>query len=309
MPDYGHKLEFGYFLTPEAADPAGVLATARLLDALGYDFIGIQDHPYQPRFLDALALLAYVLAQTERVRVFPAVANLALRPSALLAKEAASLDRLSGGRFELALGTGGFQQAAAAMGGAVRSPGEQIAALAEAIEVIRAMWSGERGVRYAGSYYQLAGLHAGPTPAHDIGIWIGSRGPRALALTGRSADGWVSPMMGYLPPGEAAQASLSIDAAAREVGRSPAAVRRIYIIPGAFAPVASHPPSDADQSIVGPVDHWVTMLEHLAADFGFSSFGFAAPPDPDALRTFIEEVAPRVRERVAARRARAPETP
>src|SRR5258705_7655249 len=125
MPDSGHELEFGFFRTPEAADPAGVLATAQLLDALGYDFIGIQDPPYQPRFLDALALLAYVLAQTARVRVFPAVANLALRPPALLAKEAASLDRLSGGRFELALGTGGFQQVAATMGGAVRSPGEQ----------------------------------------------------------------------------------------------------------------------------------------------------------------------------------------
>jgi alkanesulfonate monooxygenase SsuD/methylene tetrahydromethanopterin reductase-like flavin-dependent oxidoreductase (luciferase family) len=181
MPDYGHKLEFGYFLTPEAADTAGVLATARLLDALGYDFIGIQDHPYQPRFLDARALLAYVLAQTERVRVFPAVANLALRPPALLAKEAASRDRLSGGRFALALGIGGFQQAAAAMGGAVHSPGEQMAALVEAIEIIRAMWSGARGVRYAGSYYQLDGLHAGPPPAHDVGIWIGASGPRARA--------------------------------------------------------------------------------------------------------------------------------
>ena len=85
--------------------------------------------------------------------------------------------------------------------------------------------SGARGVRYAGSYYQLDGLHAGPTPAHDIGIWIGARGPRALALTGRSADGWVSPMMGYLPPGEAARASLSIDAAARETADAASGAR------------------------------------------------------------------------------------
>jgi alkanesulfonate monooxygenase SsuD/methylene tetrahydromethanopterin reductase-like flavin-dependent oxidoreductase (luciferase family) len=50
-----------------------VLATARLLDALGYDFIGIQDHPYQPRFLDALALLAYVWRRHRAGAVFPAV--------------------------------------------------------------------------------------------------------------------------------------------------------------------------------------------------------------------------------------------
>ncbi len=60
--------------------------------------------------------------------------------------------------------------------------------------------------------------------------------------------------------------------------------------------------------IVGPVDHWVQMLEHLAADFGFSMFLLVSPPDPHALRTFMGEVAPRVRERVAARRAAEQET-
>ena len=61
--DYGHPLEFGYFLTPDAGDPVGVLETARLLDALGYDLIGVQDHPYQRRFLDTSSLLAAILAQ------------------------------------------------------------------------------------------------------------------------------------------------------------------------------------------------------------------------------------------------------
>jgi len=98
-----------------------------------------------------------------------------------------------------------------------------------------------------------------------------------------------------------------IDDAAREAGRSPAAIRRIYPIPGAFTTSAPRPASDTDQQIVGPVDHWVQVLEHLAADFGFSTFLLVGPPDPHALRTFIDEVAPRVRERVAARRAAAQE--
>src|SRR5260221_10431756 len=99
MPDYGQRLEFGCFLWPDADDPAGVLATARLIDELGYDLVGIQDHPYQPRHLDSLSLLAVILGQTGRLRAFHSVANLALRPPARLAKAVASL--AGGGRLLL----------------------------------------------------------------------------------------------------------------------------------------------------------------------------------------------------------------
>ena len=108
MPDYRHDLEFGYFLIPDAGDPHGVLETSRLADQLGYDLLAVQDHPYQPAHLDALALIGVILAQTERVRVFHDVGNLPLRPPAVFAKAAATLDLLSGGRFEAGLGGGGF---------------------------------------------------------------------------------------------------------------------------------------------------------------------------------------------------------
>src|SRR5918996_1901744 len=88
--DYGHPLEFGYFLVPDAGDPLGVLETARLLDRRGYDLVGMQDHPYQPRHLDTSSVLAAILAQTESVRVFADVGNLPLRPPAVLAKAAAT---------------------------------------------------------------------------------------------------------------------------------------------------------------------------------------------------------------------------
>src|SRR5258708_29267656 len=122
MPDYGQHLEFGYFLLPDADDPAGVLATARLIDELGYDLVGIQDHPYQPRHLDSLSLLAVILGQTGRLRAFHSVANLALRPPARLANAVASL--AGGGRFGLCLGTGAVRGAHASMGGTTRMPGE-----------------------------------------------------------------------------------------------------------------------------------------------------------------------------------------
>ncbi len=94
MADYGHGIEFGYFLIPDAGEPEGVLETARLADRLGYDLLAIQDHPYQPAHLDALALLGVILAQTERIRVFQDVGNLPLRPPAMFAKAAATLDLL-----------------------------------------------------------------------------------------------------------------------------------------------------------------------------------------------------------------------
>jgi alkanesulfonate monooxygenase SsuD/methylene tetrahydromethanopterin reductase-like flavin-dependent oxidoreductase (luciferase family) len=69
--DYGHPLEFAYFLSPDAGDPEGVLETARVVDGLGYDLVGVQDHPYQPRHLDTMSLLAAILAQTAAVRSRP----------------------------------------------------------------------------------------------------------------------------------------------------------------------------------------------------------------------------------------------
>ena len=303
--DYGHRLEFAYFLTPDAGDPQGVLETARLVDCLGYDLLGVQDHPYQPRHLDTMSLLAAILAQTTRVRVFTDVANLPLRPPAVLAMAAATLDLLSGGRFELGIGSGGFLEAASAMGAPARTPAESLSALEEAVAVIRAMWSGERrGLRFDGRYHRLEGVHPGPTPEHPIHIWIGANKPRALALTGRVADGWVSPLMNYKPPRDAAQGNLAIDEAARAAGRDPRDIRRIYNIPGAIRERAQAPATDSDQAVVGPPEHWAEVLTHFATDLGFTTFVLAAPPDPRTLTEFIQDVAPIVRERVAERRTR-----
>src|SRR6195256_6911641 len=98
--DYGHPVRFGVFITPDAAQQERSLAMATLADELGFDLIGVQDHPYQRRFHDTFTLLTAIAMRTKRVTVFPDVANLPLRPPAMLAKAAASLDLLSGGRFE-----------------------------------------------------------------------------------------------------------------------------------------------------------------------------------------------------------------
>src|SRR5487761_951330 len=165
--DYGHPVRFGLFINPIAVAEHS-LGVAVLADDLGFDLLGLQDHPYQSRFLDAWTLLTAMAMRTKRIRVFPDVANVPLRPPAILAKAAASLDLLTNGRVELGLGAGGSFEAIKAIGGPMRTRAESVEALEEAIEVIRLMWSGRRGVRFDGKHYQLAGVNAGPAPAHPI---------------------------------------------------------------------------------------------------------------------------------------------
>lgn len=301
MADYGHDLQFGFFLDPSTGNPDRTVEIACILDDLGYDLIGVQDHPYQQKHFDALALIGYILGQTEQISVFPDVANLPLRPPTVLAKYAATLDQLSGGRFELGLGAGAFWDGVRAMGGPVREPKEALGALREATTLIRDFWKGQP-LRHSGEHYQAVGARPGPVPAHDMGIWLGVIGPRALRLTGELADGWV-PSMSYVPPAQAAKSNAIIDEAARAAGRDPSAIRRIYNIGGDVAPTIESGLSDDDQQIVGPRDHWVNVLTRLAVDHGFSTFVLWGVPTAPRLRMFIEEIAPAVRERVAEIRA------
>src|SRR5688572_25985951 len=119
--DYHRPLHFGFFPSPDAAQHRELVELARRCDELGLDLMGIQDHPYQRRFLDTWTLLSVLAAHTTRLRLFTDVASLPLRPPAVLAKAAASLDLLSGGRIELGLGAGAYWEGVAAMGGPART--------------------------------------------------------------------------------------------------------------------------------------------------------------------------------------------
>ncbi|AYF98093.1 LLM class flavin-dependent oxidoreductase [Protaetiibacter intestinalis] len=296
MPDYGHPLRFGTFLTPQAARPEAPVALARLSEELGYELATFQDHPYQPAFLDTWTLLAWVAAQTERIHVAANVHNLPLRPAPVLARAAASLDLLSGGRFELGLGAGGFVDPIVAMGGPRRTPGENVSALAEAIPLIRGLWDTDErgGLRLDGEYYRLEGAKRGPAPAHDIPILIGGLKPRMLRLIGRLGDGWL-PSWAYLEEGGYPAGNAIIDEAALAAGRDPREIRRLLNIGGRFQ-------DEGSGFLQGPPEQWVEQLLPLAAEDGVSTF-IVASDDPDTLRTFAAEVAPALRERLAAERA------
>jgi alkanesulfonate monooxygenase SsuD/methylene tetrahydromethanopterin reductase-like flavin-dependent oxidoreductase (luciferase family) len=281
---------FGVFLVPDADDAERTVARAVAAEQLRLDLIGIQDHPYQKRFLDTWSLLAFIAARTERIRLTPDVANLPLRPPAVLAKAAATIDVLSGGRFELGLGAGGFWDAIAAMGGPRRSGRESVDALEEAIAIIRLMWSGEPSVSFAGEHYRIHGIKPGPPPAHPIGIWLGAYGPRMMRVTGRLADGWL-PSVPRLPLDDIPERQKAIDEGARSAGRDPAQIRRIANVNGEITD------GESGGFLRGPATQWVDDLRRLREDYGFEDFIFWGDGDPDTqVRRFAEDVVPALRE-------------
>jgi len=224
-----------------------------------------------------------------------------LRPPLMLAKEAATLYLLSGGRFHLGLGAGAFWEAIEAMDGPVRTPGEAVRATREAIDLIRAFWT-QPSLRTTGEFYGARGLRPGPQPKGDPGIWLGAIGPRMLRLTGERTDGWV-PSMAYVPPVQALVSQGTIDQAAIAADRDPAAIRRIYNISGEISPVLEAGIDPADTQIVGPIQHWIETLVRLATDFGFNTFVLGITPTAPVLQMVMEEIAPAVRERVQTIRA------
>jgi alkanesulfonate monooxygenase SsuD/methylene tetrahydromethanopterin reductase-like flavin-dependent oxidoreductase (luciferase family)/iron-sulfur cluster repair protein YtfE (RIC family) len=272
VPDYRHDLQFGVFITPVAGQADAVVELARLADVVGLDIVSFQDHPYQAAFLDTWTLLSVVAARTTNVRVAPNVANLPLRPPVMLAKSAASLDILSGGRVELGLGAGAFWDGIVASGGPRLTPGQSVDALDEAIDVIRARWR-----------------DGGPPPMHPIEIWLGAYKPRMLRLTGTKADGWV-PSQGYVELEQLPEMNARVDDAAAGAGRRPEDIRRLFNVNGAFGTGAGF--------LEGSPRDWAEQLAQLTLATGMSAYILAASSGDD-IRRFAEEVAPAARELVA----------
>jgi alkanesulfonate monooxygenase SsuD/methylene tetrahydromethanopterin reductase-like flavin-dependent oxidoreductase (luciferase family) len=294
--DYGRELEFGASVEPLADPPDWAARVAAAADRAGLDLVGIQDHPYQRRFLDTWTLISTLVPVTERIRFFPDVASLPLRPPAMLAKAAASLDVLSGGRVEMGLGAGAFWDAIQAMDGPRRSPAEAVRSVEEAIKIMRLVWSDERSLRFDGEIYSLRGMRPGPRPVHEIGIWVGAYGPRMLALIGRLADGWV-PSYGHSPPERIPELQRRIDEGAERAGREPTEIRRAYNLSGRIGEGGEGP-------LDGPISQWVEELTRFALELGMDTFIYW--PQEDQVRqveVFAREVVPAVREAVAAERS------
>jgi alkanesulfonate monooxygenase SsuD/methylene tetrahydromethanopterin reductase-like flavin-dependent oxidoreductase (luciferase family) len=289
-------LSFGISVTPYASAYPDIVAQVLAAERAGLDLVGIQDHPYQRRFLDTFALIGDLLARTSSLRFFPDVASLPMRSPTMIAKAAASLDVMSGGRFELGLGAGAFWDAVVGMGGPRRTVDERVGALEEAIGIIRAaldVGPEKRVVRGAGPHYPVPGYPPGPPPAHRVEIWVGAMLPRTLDLIGRVADGWVT-SVGRVPLATYQAAAVRLDESASAAGRDPATIRRIFNISGQITDGQR-----GEGPLDGPVDQWIGTLATWADEIGVDAFIFW-PPDTgiSLIERFAAEVAPAVQAEV-----------
>ena len=278
---------FGLNVDPNTGGLPIAARIAAIADTSGLEYAGIQDHPYNPDFVDTLTQITWLAAHTNQVHLFPNVANLPLRPPAMLAKQAATIDLLSGGRFELGLGAGAFHDGIAGLGGPRRTVGEARQALSEAVDIIRAYWAGQP-FQYDGQYYRVPNAQPGPRPAHDVGIWLGVAGPRAVRLAGAKADGW-SVSAPYVPPPRLAELGDILTESAREAGRDPDRIVRLYNVMGLITP-------ESGDMFHGPVERWVDTLTTLYTDYQMNTFVFWPSGDRERQSSiFAEEVVPAVR--------------
>lgn len=281
------RVRFGLNADPNIGGVAIAERITTIADSHGLELVGMQDHPYNDGFLDTFTLLTWLASKTASVHFVTNVANLPLRPPVMLAKQAATMDVLSGGRFELGLGAGAFWAGIAGMGGPHRAPRTALESLSEAIDILRSFWAGEP-FGFRGEHYQAPSVRPAPKPAHDMKIWLGVRGPRAVRLAGAKADGLMvsSPMV---TPDLLPELTEILTAGAEENGRDPAAITRLYNVMGLIT-------SENRDDFHGPVDRWVDTLTGLHLESGMNAFVYWPSGDRERQsRIFAAEVVPAVR--------------
>jgi probable F420-dependent oxidoreductase len=256
---------FGLNVSTSAAPGADPVADARRAEGLGFDFISASDHLHGERpTYEPWTMLSWIAAQTSRIRVATRVLAVPYRHPPVLAKMAETLDRLSNGRLILGLGGGFSDEELHAFGLGVRSPRDKVDGLREAVTIMRGLWSQQR-FTFEGRLYRTHGAVVEPKPDRRIPIWLGTYGDRALALTGRLADGWI-PSLGFAPPERVTVMRERVLAAARAAGREPEEITCCYNLE-----VRVDERAEAPASVVrGSAD---AVAEQL---LGFVKLGFTA---------------------------------
>lgn len=182
---------------PDLVTGAGVTAVAVAAEQAGFDGIGFTDHPAPTQrwldggghdALDPFVAMAFCAAATERIRLIPNIVVLAYRNPFLVAKAAATLDLLSGGRFTLAVGAGYLKGEFAALG---VDHGERNELFDEALEVVKAAWTSDE-ITVGGRHFRARGITTHPRPLSDPHppIWIGGNSARARQRVADHGDGW-----------------------------------------------------------------------------------------------------------------------
>ena len=279
-----------------------MLRHARFADDAGLDFFSVNDHPYFADRVDAYAALGFVLGGTSHITGAVIMTNLLSRPAPVLARTVSGLSALSDGRIVLGLGAGGMWEEIVALGVPRLSPAARIRALEEAIVLVRALSGGGDAVTFDGEFYQVSDLQ--PAAAATPPIWVGALGPKALAVAGRRADGWIPGHLADWRSTTVAESRPLVEEAAASAGRDPASIDTIYNVTG---PVSRNPLAqtrdDEDRWIGGGVTQWIEELTFAVLERSAAAFNYLVPPgdrlDDATLALLAHEVVPAVREAVA----------
>ncbi|MGI9614832.1 MAG: LLM class flavin-dependent oxidoreductase [Acidimicrobiales bacterium] len=292
----------------------------RRVDDSDLDWLSAWDHLYEappqggtdPHF-EAVATLAAMAAETQRVRLGVLMFCVPYRNPALLAKAAVAIDHISHGRFEIGVGAGWHEPEFVAHGYEFGTWGDRFDMLTEGLEILTGMFTQER-TSFTGTHYRVDDVTCVPGPVRGrIPIWIGGRGPkRTPALAAEYADGYNTP---YVSPEQFRKLSDGIDRACEKVDRDPATIERTVnlsfnLSTNAEAAAAEQARFDAmpepnrsallDGSLQGTPDRAPErILEYAEAGATGVNIALRLPVDTEAFDAYLESVVPQVRAALA----------
>lgn len=261
----------------------------RLVERLGFDSCWLPDHLVPPfgaggPFFEAWTLLAALATQTERVRIGVLVSCNTFRHPSLLAKQAATVDHVSGGRLELGLGAGWFETEHEMFGIELPEPAELVGRFREAVEVIDLLLRRDTAT-YDGRYYRLreAPFHPAPIQRPRPPLTLGAHGPKMLRIVAEYADRWNS-------TGTVAQMgdrNRILDEQCAMVGRDPRDILRSHLYVPALLP---------DERPWDSLDAYHDFIGRFR-EAGVTEFVMHPPPDErlDLLERVAAEVLPVLR--------------
>jgi alkanesulfonate monooxygenase SsuD/methylene tetrahydromethanopterin reductase-like flavin-dependent oxidoreductase (luciferase family) len=285
-------LTFGVNVSTSATPGADPVHFAQLAESMGFDFVSASDHPcgLSPSY-ETWTMLTWIAAATTRIKVATRVLGVPYRSPAMVAKMAETLDRFSEGRLILGLGGGYSDDEFRAFGLSEPSRKDKIDGLGEAVQVIRGLWS-QPSFTFSGRLHRTDRADLEPKPDHGIPIWLGTFGDRALAVTGRYADGWI-PSLGYAPANQLSGMRDKVLLAAQAAGRSPTDVEcalnlQIHV---------SRNSEVSTDVISGPAGYLVERLSQFV-EIGFTSFNLM--PQGEFPSTQMEQIATEVIPRLRA---------
>ncbi|MEE2777202.1 MAG: TIGR03560 family F420-dependent LLM class oxidoreductase [Acidobacteriota bacterium] len=291
------SLKIGIHTGPQDLSMDDLMRVWRRADEAGFHWASVWDHFYANPLSDredpcfeGVASMAALAGATRNVRVGCLVFCALFRSPGVLAKAAVTIDHLSGGRAEIGVGAGWFEEEFRDFGYGFPPLGKRLDQLEEALQVLTSLWR-EPVTNFQGEYYELHEAVCGPKPLNpNMRLWVGGRGKkRTPRMAARYADGYNLP---YVPPDMAGRRLETLAAECAAIGRDPAQIETSVNL-GFYMDGREPPPHLVAGSLTGSSQQAIDRLgEYADVGVGGVNLAFRPPIDFDAFEAFIEQVLP-----------------